>query len=76
MEQRSSFNKKRKNKRYKYFAVEMLGKSLLTIKKYFQMHKLRLSFLKPQNTQIILLLLGNIKVHIKKNVKRYFQPHQ
>ena len=70
IDQRWQFNKKDITKIY--FAVCILGRCLLTVKKYFQMDKLRLSFVTPQNTQIFLLLLGDIKGHTKNNLKRYF----
>ena len=36
------------------------------------MHKLRLFYVRSQNTQIFLLLLGNIKDHTKKQHKKVF----
>ena len=59
-----------------YFAVEILSTYLLTVKKSFKTHKLTLFFVRPQTTDNLLLLLGDIKGHIKKNVNRYFQEHQ
>ena len=38
-------------------AIKILGKRLLTVKNYFQMHKLRSSFVGSQNTQIFSFLL-------------------
>ena len=67
IDQTLSFNKKSVTKID--FTVESLGRSLRSVKRYFQMHKQRLSFARPQNTQIFLLLLGDIKVQIKKCTK-------
>ena len=67
IDQTSSFNKKSVTKID--FTVESLGRSLRSVKRYFQMHKQRLSFARPENTQIFLLLLGDIKVQIKKCTK-------
>ena len=53
-------------------AVEILGSFSLTGKKYFQMQILRLSFARPQNTQIFLLLLEEIKVQITKTYSGIF----
>ena len=74
IDQRSKFEKTKTLKMY--FAVEILSTYLLTVKKSFKTHKLTLFFVRPQTTDKLLLLLGDIKGHIKKNVNRYFQEHQ
>ena len=50
-----------------YFAVEILISCLLTIKRYFQLHKVNYSFVKPHNTQVFFVItmptFGEIKRH-------------
>ena len=72
IDQRSQFEQKKKNVTKIYLAVDILSRYLLIVKKYFQTHKLTLSFVRPQTTDSFSLLLGDIKRHIKENIKRYF----
>ena len=45
-----------------YFAVETLGNCLPTVKNYFQLHHLRTSFDRLQNTLILCLLLEPVRI--------------
>ena len=72
IDQRLAFNKN-KNLTKIYFAVEILGRCLLTVKRHFQMHNLRLSFaLGLKTLRFFLLLLGDIKAQNKKTYKGIF----
>ena len=43
-----------------YFAIEILDRCLLTVKKYFKLYRLRSSLDRPQNIQIFQLLLYSV----------------
>ena len=70
IDQRLLFNKK-KNVTKTGFAVQILGRCLLIVKRYFQMYKLRLSFARPQTLRFF-AVTGRYQSSNKKTYKSIF----